>query len=295
MMLFAPSSLVLRSYAKINVSLHVLNKQDDGYHQLEMVFLPLELHDVIELNRTNDSCDSFITCDDIGLANNRHNLCMKALNAMRDAFHFKDQFNIAIHKEIPYAAGLGGGSSNAAAVIQGLNKMLRLHADDDTLRKIALSIGADVPFFFINKPSIVRGIGEQIEPFPMKEKYFCLLIKPKEGLSTKAVYEAADSFSFHHIEEQTLTVMDALQKGDIGLLSSAMRNDLFEPAKTILPVVGTIVEELKAMGLSASSMTGSGSACFSLSKDLRLLKEAAHKFDNKGYTTIITKTLDKVK
>lgn len=294
-MLFAPSSLVLRSYAKINVSLHVLNKQDDGYHQLEMVFLPLELHDVIELNRANDSFDSFITCDDIGLANNHHNLCMKALNAMRDVFHFKDQFNIAIHKEIPYAAGLGGGSSNAAAVIMGLNKMLRLHADEQTLRRIALSIGADVPFFFINKPSIVRGIGEQIEPFEVKEKYFCLLVKPKEGLSTKAVYEAADSFRFSSIIEQTLFVKDALQKGDINLLSSAMHNDLFEPAKTILPVVGTIVDELKAMGLCASAMTGSGSACFALSKDIHLLKTAAHRFENKGYTAILTRTLDKVK
>ena len=294
-MLFAPSSLVIRSYAKINVSLHILGKQDDGYHQLEMVFLPLELHDVIELCKTPNSPDSFITCDDIGLRNNRHNLCMKALNAMRDEFHFKDQFNIAIHKEIPYAAGLGGGSSNAAAIIQGVNRILRLNASSETLQKIALSIGADVPFFFYNEPAIVSGIGEKISPFPLKEQYVCLLVKPKLGLSTKAVYGEADSFEFKHELDETNNVKKALENGDFDLLSKSMQNDLYEPAKKLLPEVEHIVNELKSFGLSASMMTGSGSACFALSKNMKAIKDASHKLENEGYKTIITHTLKKTK
>lgn len=294
-MLFSQNSLILRSYAKINVSLHILGKQDDGYHQLEMVFLPLELHDVIELRRTINSPDSFITCDDIGLTNNRHNLCMKALNAMRDEFHFRDEFMIEIHKEIPYAAGLGGGSSNAAAIICGVNHLLKLNASEETLKRVALSIGADVPFFFYNQPAVVTGIGEKIDPFPLKEQYFCLLVKPTQGLSTKAVYSKADSFSYVHDTNETSNVKKALESGNIDLLSNSMKNDLFLPAKSILPEVEQIVNRLKACGLSASMMTGSGSACFALSKDLKAIKDAAHKLEKEGYSPIITRTLPKIK
>ncbi len=290
-MLFARNTLILRSYAKINVSLRILGKQDNGYHELEMVFLPLQLHDVIVLSKLRNSPDSFITCDDIGLANNRHNLCMKALRAMRDVFHFEDQFNIEIHKEIPYAAGLGGGSSNAAAIIQGINKILHLGADEEKLREIGLSIGADVPFFFENKPAVVRGIGENVSPFPMKEKWFCLLVKPKEGLSTKAVYAACDECEPNKDEVKTNDVVTSLQNGDIKLLSQSMYNDLFVPAQTILPKVGEIVTDMKARGLAASLMTGSGSACFALSKDLKALKEAVKAYEKKGCTSIITKVI----
>ena len=288
-MLFARNTLILRSYAKINASLRIVGKQENGYHELEMVFLPLELHDIIILTKLKNSPDSFITCDDIGLANNRHNLCMKALKAMRDVFHFEDQFNIEIHKEIPYAAGLGGGSSNAAAIIQGINKLLRLEADDKTLREIGLSIGADVPFFFENKPAIVGGIGEKISPFTMNEKWFCLLIKPKEGLSTKAVYAAYDACETNEEPAKTDDVVTALKTGNVDLLSSSMRNDLFFPAQNLLPKVGEIVDDLKKRGLGASLMTGSGSACFALSKDLKKLKEAGRAYEKKGYTSIVTR------
>lgn len=290
-MLFARNTLILRSYAKINVSLRILNKLDNGYHELEMVFLPLELHDVIELTKLKNSPDSFITCDDIGLANNRHNLCMKALKAMRDVFHFEEQFNIEIHKEIPYAAGLGGGSSNAAAIIQGINKLLHLNADEKTLREIGLSIGADVPFFFENKSAVVSGIGEKISPFPMQEKWFCLLVKPKEGLSTKEVYATYDSFPANTEEIKTKDVVSALQTSNTELLSASMHNDLFAPAQKILPKVGDIVTDMKNRGLTASLMTGSGSACFALSKDIKPLKEAAKIYEKKGYTAIVTKVI----
>lgn len=292
-MLFTKNSLVVKSYAKINVSLQILGKRDDGYHLLRMVFLPLELHDVIELERIPNSLDSFITCDDVGLANNHHNLCMKALNAMRDKFHFKEQFNITIHKEIPYAAGLGGGSSNAAVVINTINQLLRLHADEETLKDIGLSIGADVPYFFYNKPAVVTGIGEEITPFALKEKYYCLLVKPKTGLSTKEVYKKADNYSYNHNASETYNVIEALNAGNIELLSQTMNNDLYNPAKEILKDVEIIINRLKSLGLKASMMTGSGSACFALSKDLKALKNAAYILEKEDYEPIITATLIK--
>lgn len=292
MFFFHHSTEILKSYAKINVSLHLLGKLDNGYHELDMVFLPIDLHDSIELSFLPNSYDSFITCDDIGLANNRHNLCMKALNAMREEFHFKEQFNIVIHKNIPYAAGLGGGSSNAAAIILALNRVLHLNASKEQLEKIALTIGADVPYFFYNKPANVKGVGEIIEPFSLEQSYHVLIVKPSKGLSTKAIYEASDDFVFAHSNNQsTEKVIKALQEGNLDELSKAMSNDLYEPAKKILPDVEYVVNEMKKIGLPASMMTGSGSACFALSQNLKTIKEAAKIFEGKGYATFITHTL----
>jgi 4-diphosphocytidyl-2-C-methyl-D-erythritol kinase len=288
-MIFKPSSLVLKSYAKINVSLRVLGRNKDGYHDLEMVFLPLDLHDVIEISKFPHSPDSFITCDDIGLQNEHHNLCMKALELMRKQYGFKEEFNIHIHKEIPFAAGLGGGSSNAATVMMGLVQLLRLKTEPEVLNHIALQIGADVPYFFNPKPAKVSGIGEVIEPFKVKKSYFCLLIKPKEGLHTKTVYEACDAY-FDKDPLRTSDVIKALQEGDDALLESSMHNDLYEPAKKLLPVVGEIVSSLKKNGFPLSAMTGSGSACFALSNDLHKCKEAMKKYESHGYSVILTKT-----
>lgn len=288
MWLFRKHSLVVSSYGKINLSLRVLNKKEDSYHNLEMVTLPLALHDVIEVSYVPHAEDTYITCDDIGLSNLHHNLCTKAVDAMRKEFGFKENFNISIHKEIPFAAGLGGGSSNAAAVMKALVDLLQIKTDMDTLVRVGASIGADVPFFLYGKPAFVSGIGEVVSPIEVKKSYFCLLIKPKEGLSTKAVFEACDGFERTAIE--TKTVIEALKTGDNDLLAKNIGNDLYHPAVSLLPVVKEIVEKLKDSGLPISMMTGSGSACFALSDDVKKLKTLCKYFSDKGCFAAITKT-----
>lgn len=289
-MLFERHSLTVKSYAKINVSLRVLSKRPDGYHELEMVNLPLELHDVITLEKTPAGSGLYVTCDDVALSNTRHNLCTKMAMAIKERFGVADDYNISIHKEIPYAAGMGGGSSNAAAVLKGMVELSHIDATDDELIQLGASLGADIPFFMYGKPCIVRGIGEQLTPITIKKKYFCLIVKPEEGLSTKAVYEACDKFD--RIEKiNTKNVVDALKFGDDALLAHSMGNDLYAPGLSICPAVGGIVEELRKDGLPVSNMTGSGSACFALSTDLKILKEEARKFDKKGLFTIITKVI----
>lgn len=279
----------IQSYSKINLSLRVLNKKEDSYHNLEMVTLPLALHDVIEMSLDKYSEDTHITCDDIGLSNIHHNLCTKAVDAMRKEFGFKENFHIAIHKEIPFAAGLGGGSSNAAAVMKGIVTLLRLDVNEETLDRIGTSIGADVPFFLRGKAALVEGIGDVLSPVVVKKEYYCLLVKPKEGLSTKAVFEACDSFNRTSIE--TKEVLRALENGDDELLANSIGNDLFEPACSILPKVRDIVTTLKDKGFPISSMTGSGSSCFALSDDIKRLKETARYFADQGYFAAVTKTL----
>lgn len=283
------NSLILKSYAKINVSLRVLGKRDDAYHLLEMVNLPLELHDVIEIAKYPHSSDTFITCDDIGLQNARHNLCAKAVDAMRKEFGFSDNFNITIHKEIPFAAGLGGGSSNAATVILAINRLLDLKAPLERLSKVGESIGADVPFFLLCKPAKVTGIGEKLQPLTVKKAYPCLVVKPKKGLSTTDVFSVADRFERTSID--TDNVVSALQTGNDSLLAKSIGNDLFAPAVSLLPEVKELVGSLQNDGFSIVGMSGSGSACFVLSDDLKLLKEKAHKYEQKGYIVCLTKTI----
>jgi len=283
------NSLIVKSYAKINVSLRVVGKRDDDYHLLEMVNLPLELHDIIEISKFPNSSDTYITCDDIGLQNARHNLCAKAVEAMRKEFGFKDNFNIAIHKEIPFAAGLGGGSSNAAIVILAINTILGLNSPLERLSKVGESIGADVPFFLVNKPAKVTGIGEKIDLVKAKKAYGCLIVKPQKGLSTTDVFAVADHFDRTIIG--TDNVIKALETGDDALLAANMGNDLYAPAVSLLPEIGDLVASLKKEGFILSGMSGSGSACFALSDNAKLLKDKAKLYDSKGYIVCLTKTM----
>ena len=287
-MVFDKYSQIVKSYAKINLSLKIIDKRGDGYHTLEMVMVPLELHDVIEIERRPGSLDTFITCDEVGIIDIHNNLCTKAVDAMRREFGFKDNFEISIHKEIPFSAGLGGGSSNAAAVIKCLIGMLRLKADPDVINRIALSLGADVPFFLSCKPSLVTGLGEKLQPISIKSTYYCLIVKPQKGLSTKNVFEASDAFE----KENTNTeqILKALARDDLQTLGKVMGNDLYKPAISLLPEVKEVVEALSRAGFPVSAMTGSGSACFGLSKDLKFVKDNAKKFKSLGYVVRMTKT-----
>ena len=290
-MFFHRSSLVVRSCAKINVSIKVISSLSNGFHDLEMVNLPLDLHDVISISKAPYSVDTFVTCDDASLDFPRHNLCTKAIEKMREAFGFKENFVVNIHKEIPFAAGLGGGSSNAAAVMKGLVSLLGIKTTPEMLSEIGLQIGADVPFFLSMKPSIVRGIGERLEPFELSKSFYCLLVKPVTGLSTKKVFETYDELKCQPLPTDTAKVVEALKQGDDAALGKAIGNDLMAASINLLPEIDEIIESLRFDGFKAVSMSGSGSTVFALTNDQRLAKESYRKYDELGYVTRLTKTL----
>ena len=278
-MFFHRSSLVVRSCAKINVSIKVISSLSNGFHDLEMVNLPLDLHDVISISKAPYSVDTFVTCDDASLDFPRHNLVLK------------ENFVVNIHKEIPFAAGLGGGSSNAAAVMKGLVSLLGIKTTPEMLSEIGLQIGADVPFFLSMKPSIVRGIGERLEPFELSESFYCLLVKPVTGLSTKKVFETYDELKCQPLPTDTAKVVEALKQGDDAALGKAIGNDLMAASINLLPEIDEIIESLRFDGFKAVSMSGSGSTVFALTNDQRLAKESYRKYDELGYVTRLTKTL----
>lgn len=281
--------MIVKAYAKINVYLDVISKREDGYHNLEMVMLPLELHDTIEIESLIGLKDSYVTCDHVELQETKYNLINTTVCKLRDLYHFKQNFNIKVHKEIPISAGLGGGSSNAAAALKAFNHLLKLKIDEEKMNEIAKTIGADVPFCLYNKPALVKGIGEEITPINLKTQYNVLIIKPERGLSTKHVFEKADSIELDHGDVNK--VVDALKKGDDDLLAESMFNSLEKASLQMVPEIQDVKDMLKKDGLKMVMMSGSGSAVYALSRDFNKMKTLYKKYEKAGFEVYLTKTL----
>ena len=153
----------IKAYAKINLALNVYDKRDDGYHNIDMVAIPLALHDIIELETLPRGYETFITSDDASLPTDESNLTFIALNRLREHYQINQNFMMHIYKRIPMNAGLGGGSANAAAVMNVLLKLIKEKPSYEKLIQIARSTGGDVAFCLFNKPARCKGIGEELE------------------------------------------------------------------------------------------------------------------------------------
>ena len=281
-------NLLIKSYAKINICLNVLGKRENGYHDVDMIMLPLQLHDSVLFGELKNASDHFVTIDDFSLGLFKYNTATAALEKMQKKYKFNNKFRITIHKVIPMQAGLGGGSSNAAAVINAVNKYLKLNLPYEELIDIATGLGSDIPFFISSKPARCRGIGEKIEYINVKNDYYCLIVKPAQGCSTQAIYDASDemNLTFGDVE----VVKKALEEGDDELLAKSIFNSLEAPAISAVPEIQVIKDRLKTAGLKIVMMSGSGSSVFALSTDKKQIKEAAKLFEGQ-YLTEITKVI----
>lgn len=278
----------IKSYAKINISLDVVNKRSDGYHELDSIMLPIELHDSIIIETLYKSSDNFVTADDFSKSLVHYNLASSALDAMAAKYNFSTKFRIYIHKNIPMQAGLGGGSSNAAFTIKAVNQILNLHASEQEMIELATPLGADIPFFISCVPSRCRGIGEKVEPIEIKNNYYVLLVKPNIGCSTKEIFALVDQSEYIHPDIPT--VLKALKEGDDELLANSIGNSLEAAAISLVPEIAQIKNALKERGLKIVMMTGSGSTVFALSTDVKLLKKIAKEFED-HYFVEVTKVL----
>ena len=274
--------MLVKAFGKINLTLEILNRKSDGYHNLRTLIAPLSIHDTIEIKVLKNSTESFVTCDALELHGDRFNLVSMAIDLLREKYNFKEQFRITIYKRLFISAGLGGGSSDAAAVILGIVKLLKLPATKQELVKIAKKIGSDVPFFLENKMALCEGIGDKITLIEKYSKYYVLLIKPHEGLSTKEVYQKYDEL--HELEKSEgeekekrkrtdyQKLMKLYDNGKFKEFKKEAVNDLYKPAKKLLPVIEKIKHILIAdYGFSLVGMTGSGSCLYVVSKNKREL------------------------
>jgi 4-diphosphocytidyl-2C-methyl-D-erythritol kinase len=175
-------------------------------------------------------------------------------------------------------------------VLTTLNNLFKLNLSEEEMLKIALRVGADVPFFVKCKPARVRGIGEHITPITLSKNYNIIIVKPKNGLSTQNVFQKADTMELKVCDIES--VIKALETGDDDLLAKSVGNSLQEPAIALLPEINEVIRELQGFGLKIVQMSGSGSAVFGISNDLKLLKKIESKLEDK-YVVEITKIINK--
>ena len=281
-------NLHIRSFAKINISLNITKKREDGFHEIDSVMLPISLHDSLVVSKLKNAKDNYVTVDDFSIGSFSYNLATFSIEKLHSVYHFNDKFRVLIHKVIPIQAGLGGGSSNAACTMKAVNSMLKLGATDEELIELSKSLGCDIPFFIKCKPARVQGVGEVLNPINVKNNYYVLIVKPEAGCSTKEVYALSDTLDLKTCNLDN--VVKALEEGDDELLEANMYNALQEPAIKMVPQIQTIIDELKSKGLKIVQVTGSGSAVFALSTDKKILVKVLKELEDK-YEVEIAKVL----
>ena len=249
-----------RSSAKINLSLDILERLPSGYHTLRSVVHPVGLWDEIELEFHSEpnivfGCDNDELCGD-------DNLCVRAFKAWRDATGFSGGASIRLKKHIPFGAGLGGGSGNAAAVLRLANTRAARSLREGELFEIAAKLGADVPLFLQHGPVLMEGIGDELTDVgPLGG--WVVLLKPRVGFPTPAIYRAWDEGGLQS-QNGTNALLDVWQGGEIEQIAPRLSNDLERAAKLVSPFPGRCIGMLNRAGALGARLSGSGSACFGL-------------------------------
>lgn len=282
--------MIEKAYAKINLSLDIKSKREDGYHNLESIMLPIEVHDTVDISIEKNSKDDHVIIDDFSIKVTKYNLVHKIIDAAREEFGFKEKFAVSIHKNIFLQAGLGGGSADAGAVLRAICKLLKIKPTDEQLIRIGINIGSDVPWAIFNKPTILKSKGEDLEFFEHAAPVYILLVKPKDGLSTQDVFtecDAQETLVHGNIDE----VYKAYLDNDFEKLDKIAFNTLQNPAINLLPEVKTVIDELRKDGFKCSMMSGAGSCCFGFTKDKTLIRKCEKKYYLKGYQVEATKFL----
>lgn len=293
-------ALTVDSYAKLNLYLAVLNKRKDNYHNIETIFEKIDLCDKIIFSNRPDKKIT-IACDSADIPLNGSNLAYKAARLLQNSFKSDKGVDIRIIKRIPAGSGLGGGSSNAASVLKGLNKLWGLGLSRKRLVAYAKKIGADVPFF-IYDTSFAQGFGRGDEIRQLKRlkqrKFWHILVVPKLKVSTPLIYRKWDSYSRR--DRSVLTMPEdnvnilclALRKNNFSLLGQSLFNGLERIAAGIYPEIKQIRERFFDLGLRAILMSGSGSAVFGLARSRKEAISLGGKLRrNRIWQVFVTRTL----
>ena len=277
-------TLEINSPCKVNLLLNILGRRSDGFHALETVFHPVNLCDRLTLARAASEIQ--LTCSDPGLPTDAGNLVHRAATAFRNAAAITSGLRIHLQKQIPLAAGLGGGSSNAAATLRGLNELFGQPLPVARLAELAAGLGSDVNFFLQDQPALATGRGEIIEslsPFLALRGASFFLIHPGFGISTPWAYQNLARFPLaqNGTPGRARKLIQLLQSGDLPQASREFYNSLEAPALEKYPVLKQYQVFLRAEGASATLMSGSGSTTFALFRNPAAAEAVAEKFKAK--------------
>jgi 4-diphosphocytidyl-2-C-methyl-D-erythritol kinase len=263
--------MIIQAFAKINWSLDITGVREDGYHLMDMLMQPVSLADEITLTPADA-----ITITTGGFPPSRAdetNLAWRAAAALKNVAGYPGGVNIHVQKAIPIGAGMGGGSSDAAAVLYGLNRLWKTGLSSDALEQIGLSLGADVPFALRGGLSRTRGIGEILENYEYKYNYWLVIIQPCAGLSTAKVFSLWKE-EVPAVRPDTEMALSALETGDFPKLCESIGNVLQPVACILRPEIEKACSSLLQEGASAARMTGSGSAVFGVFRNASAAEKA---------------------
>jgi 4-diphosphocytidyl-2-C-methyl-D-erythritol kinase len=271
----------LKAPAKINWFLHILFLRDDGFHEIQSVMQKITLFDKLSFKYGKDIL--IVTNSNIAL---HDNLVYKAAKHMQQTYCLTEGAEIHLTKNIPVGAGLGGGSSDAATTLTGLNRLWSLELSHKELHPIAQSLGSDVPFFLYNSLAYVHGRGEKIIPCTAKKTHHLILVKPPFSVSTAWAYKNR-ILSIIKRDDNTHSLCESIVKGDIDGLD--LLNDLEEAVINHYPLIGKIKEELYNQGAVTALMSGSGSCVFGVFNSSAAARRAAETFQD--FWTAVVETL----
>ncbi len=262
----------LKALAKINLGLDVLGKRENGYHDVRMIMQSIYLYDDVKIERK--------TAPGIELSSNLFflptgdgNIAYKAAQMLIEEFGIEEGVRITLHKHIPVAAGMAGGSSNAAAVLFGMNRLFGLKLSRQELMERGVKLGADVPYCIMRGTVLAEGIGEELKKLPAMPKCTVLIAKPPISVSTKVVYEALDACEIvRHPDIDGL--MEALEKENLQEVAAHMGNVLEDVTIPMHPEIAEIKQVMKDCGALNAMMSGSGPTVFGLFENKMAARKA---------------------
>jgi 4-diphosphocytidyl-2-C-methyl-D-erythritol kinase len=281
--------LTLRSYAKINWTLDVLYRRDDGYHELRTIYQTISIHDRLHLGETEGAIE--ISSDDERVPLDEANLAYKAAALLRREARLTRGAHIHIEKRIPVAAGLGGGSSNAAATLIGLARLWQIEPDQSMLTRLAMQLGSDVPFFLVGGTALGVGRGEEVYPIEEARCENLLMVNPGVAVPTAGAYARLSRLTrcdADRIMPFTLFAAKAIRE-----LPLAASNDLEDVVAAAHPEIAEVKRRLLALGARSALMSGSGATLFAVFDNSELVKRALNEARAAGWWAAPASTIDR--
>lgn len=281
----------INAYGKVNLSLDVMGVLENGYHSVSMVMQSVDLCDKVFIEK-NDTRKITVTTDNPKIPDGKDNLAYKAAEMMVKTFDLPCGFDIKIEKHIPLAGGMAGGSTDAAAVIRGINELCNLGKSTGELMALGVMLGADIPFCIQEKPALAEGIGEKLTPITgLSSDTYILLVNPMVSISTKEIYNLIDTKKCYNSVDN-IALIKALKKGDLKSASLNMKNVMQTVTSELCPEINTIIESLNKNGAVTALMSGSGATCYGVFTDREVAESAQKAFVNTNYFTKISKPIE---
>lgn len=277
-----------KAYAKINILLDVVGKREDGYHLLKMIMQNIDLYDEVSVDKIKKGIE--ISCNKEYVPIDERNIAYKAAKLFMNKYNINSGVKIVINKNIPVAAGLAGGSTDAAAVLKIMNKLFEVNVSKEELMKIGLELGADVPYCIEGGTALCEGIGEELTRLKSFKNHILVLVKPPFGVSTREVYKAFD-LNKAKIHPDADNIIKKIEEDDLTYVAANMKNLLENVTLKKYRNLIAIKEQMIELGAIGSLMSGSGPSIFAFFDDMFKAQKCYDKMKKKYSDVFITRTI----